>query len=66
MCEGLEHPNWYESFGFAKFANHLEDKYVDMDYEFACCMMIQQRKVVTSSHLPIVCWSYCHSIFIGV
>jgi hypothetical protein len=40
LCEGLVQPNWYKSFGFAEFDNHLEDKYVDMECELARCMIV--------------------------
>ncbi len=32
---GHVHPKWYKSFGFAKFDNQLENKYVDLECELA-------------------------------
>lgn len=66
LCEGLVHPNWYKSFGFVEFDNHLEDKYVDMECELAQCMTKQPRRVTASAHLPTISLSDLYSIFINM
>ncbi len=38
LCEGLVHPEWFESFGFREPTTRLEEKVIDMD-----CEMVHQK-----------------------